>query len=120
MTLIVTGVFFLGDPRLPGAETHPTSAPPHRLGRAGRARKPPPSSAPRSAPTAPILPAAVPHRPAGATRGCGAASADSPPWEAPASGTAAKPPMRPNSAAAVFRPGWRRSGPGPPGILAHI
>src|ERR1035441_4281245 len=94
MTLILTGAFFLGDPQFPGAETHPTAAPPHRLGRAGRARKPPPSSAPRSAPGAPIPPAAVPHRPAGVIHGCGAASAGSPPWEDPAGGTTAKLPTR--------------------------
>src|ERR1035441_5318843 len=116
MTLIVTGVFFLGDPRLPGAETHPTAAPPHRLGRAGRARIPLPSSAPRNSPTAPTPPAVVRHRLADATRGCVAASAGSLPLEAQASGTAARPPTKPNSGAAVSRPGWRRSSPGPPDI----
>src|ERR1017187_6913237 len=103
MTAIVTGLFVPGDLRFLGAETHPTAAPPHRLGRAARARKPPPSSAPRSAPGAPIPPAAVPHPLAGAIRGCGAASAGSPPWEDPAGGTTAKLPTRQNSAAAVFR-----------------
>src|SRR5271157_5844545 len=32
VTRIVTGSFFLGDPRFPGAETHPTAGLPHRLG----------------------------------------------------------------------------------------
>src|SRR5216684_5029249 len=115
MTLIVTGLFFLDEARFPGAETHPTAGPPHRLGLGERARKHPPSSGPMSAPGAPTLPATVHHRPPGATRGCDAESAGSLPWEDLACGTAAKPPTRPNLAGAVFRPGWRRSSPSPPG-----
>src|ERR1039458_7808981 len=92
LTLIVTEVCFPGDPQFPGAETRPTARLPRRLGRGLRARKPPPSSGPRRAPDAPILPAAARHRPAGATRGCGAASASSHPWEDRACGTEAKPP----------------------------
>src|ERR1039457_5253435 len=90
LTLIVTGVFLLGDLRFPGAEPRPTGGPHRRLGRGSRVRKPPPSSEPRSAPGAPILPAAARHRPGGATRDCDAGSAGSPPWEDPACGTAAK------------------------------
>src|SRR5712691_9698700 len=119
MTLIVTGVFFLGDPRFRGAETHPTAGPPHRLGLGERARKHPPSSGPMSAPGAPTPPAAAHHRPRGATRGCGARSAGSRPLEVLACGTAAKPLTRPNSAGAVFRPGWRRSSRGLSGSQAR-
>src|ERR1039458_9923259 len=99
MTLVVTGVFYRVDPRFPGAETHPTAGPPHRLGLGERARRPPPSSGSRSAPTAPTPPAAERHRPRGATRGCGAGSAGLRPWVDLACGTAAKPPTRPNSVA---------------------
>src|ERR1035441_2379947 len=110
LTLIVTEVCFPGDPRFPGAETRPTARLPRRLGRGLRARKPPPSSGLTSAPGAPTPPAAARHRPAGATRGCDAGSAGSPPWGAPAGGTAAKPPKKPNSAAAVFQIEERRVG----------
>src|SRR4030081_3225274 len=103
MTLTVTGVFFLDEARFPGAETHPTAGPPHRLGLGERARKRPPSSGPMSAPGAPTQPAAAHHRPQGAIRGCDAASAGWRPWEDLACGTAAKSLTRPNSAGAVFR-----------------
>src|ERR1700681_345762 len=119
MTLTVTGVFFLDEARFHGAETHPSAGPPHRLGLGERARKHPLSSGPMSAPGAPTPPAAAHHRPPGATRGCDAGSAGSLPWEDLACGTVAKPLTRPNSAGAVFRPGWRRSSRGLPGNQAR-